>query len=126
MTDPVKKIKLRLDENRRDIAVRREVLRLAENIALQAPQGSSRAPVIVFNASTRLTRLSLNAAFSLLTAWGLRLQGVPVIHFACRAAMHPCLLGTRLQDLAASPPCEACIREIGDALHCQCCALDAG
>lgn len=111
MTDPVSKIKLRLAETRRDGEIRREVLRLAEEVSRQAPQGSSRAPVVIFNASTRLTRLSLNAAFSLLTAWGLRLQGVPVVHFVCRAAMSPCVLGTRPLNPAARPPCEGCIRE---------------
>jgi len=111
MLQPYKRFKLRLAETRRDAAVRREVLRLAEDIARQAPQDAAFAPVVVFNASTRLTRLSLNAAFSLITSWGLRLQGVPVIHFACRAGMSPCVLGTRPQNPAAPPPCEGCIRE---------------
>jgi hypothetical protein len=64
--------------------------------------------VVVFNASTRLTGLSLNAAFSLLTAWGLRLAGVPVVHFACQAGLRPCVLGTNRQEYTAPPPCEAC------------------
>jgi hypothetical protein len=66
-------------------------------------------PVVFFNASTRLVGMSLNAAFSLLTAWALRLQKVPVIHFVCQAGMNRCVLGTDRNDLSQSPPCKACI-----------------
>ncbi|MBA4419959.1 MAG: hypothetical protein C0391_02315 [Anaerolinea sp.] len=66
-------------------------------------------PVIFFNASTRLGGLSLNAGFSLLTAWGLRLQGIPVVHFVCNAGMSRCVLGTNRDDLSQQPPCAKCI-----------------
>ncbi len=66
------------------------------------------APVIFFNASTRIEALSLNAAFSLLAAWSLHLQGIPVHHFICRSGMTRCVLGTDRDDPASEPPCRAC------------------
>jgi hypothetical protein len=68
-------------------------------------------PVVFFNASTRLVGMSLNAAFSLLTAWALRLQNVPVVHFVCQAGMSRCVLGTDRDDFSKSPPCKACIAQ---------------
>lgn len=62
----------------------------------------------MFNASTRLTGLSLNAAFQLLTAWALRLQGVPVVQFVCQVGMSRCVLGTNRDDPSVSPPCAGC------------------
>jgi hypothetical protein len=67
--------------------------------------------VIFFNASTRLSGLSLNAGFSVLSAWALRLQGVPVVHFVCREGMGPCVLGTNRDNPAAPPPCKECIAQ---------------
>lgn len=68
-------------------------------------------PVVLFNASTRLVGMSLNAAFSLLTAWALRLHKVPVVHFVCQAGMSRCVLGTDRNDPTKSPPCKACIAQ---------------
>ncbi len=68
-------------------------------------------PVVFFNASTRLVGMSLNAAFSLLTSWALRLQNVPVVHFVCQAGMSRCTLGTDRNDPSKSPPCKACIAQ---------------
>ncbi len=68
-------------------------------------------PVVLFNASTRLVGMSLNAAFSLLTAWALRLQKVPVVHFVCQAGMSRCVLGTDRNDPSKAPPCKACIAQ---------------
>jgi len=67
--------------------------------------------VAFFNASSRLGGLSLNAAFTQLTSWVLQLAGVPVVHFACRAGMSRCVLGTNPDDHTASPPCETCIAQ---------------
>ena len=72
---------------------------------------TSRRPVIVFNASTRLYGLSLNAGFSLLTSWSLRQTGVPVVHFACRAGMQQCTLGLQWQEPDKKLPCEACMAQ---------------
>ncbi len=94
-----------------DRRVRRQVVDLARQISAQAAAGPGIKPVILFNASTRLSRLSLNAAYSLLTAWALRLQGTPVIHFVCQSAMTPCVLGTRRDQPEAHPPCAACVDE---------------
>jgi hypothetical protein len=82
---------------------------LAGVVAGQAKPNRGQAPVVVFNASTRLSGLSLNAAFSLLTAWGLRLRGVRVIHFVCQQGMSRCVLGTNRDDVRQMPPCKDCI-----------------
>ena len=68
-------------------------------------------PVIIFDASTRLTGLSLNAGFAIASAWSLNLQGVPVVHFVCNAGMKPCVLGTNRRDPNAPPPCAGCLRQ---------------
>lgn len=68
-------------------------------------------PVIVFNASTRIHNISQNAAFSLLASLGLRLSGYPIIHYACKAGMQHCVLGTNREDHSQPPPCEACITQ---------------
>jgi UDP-N-acetylglucosamine 2-epimerase len=67
-------------------------------------------PVIFFNASTRISRLSMNAASNLLASWAVRLEDVPVRHIVCRSGMRQCMLGTKLENLNAQPPCEHCIR----------------
>lgn len=51
-------------------------------------------PVLFFNASTRLTRTSLNAAFEWITANSLQRGGVPVHFLRCDAGLQPCLLAT--------------------------------
>ncbi len=68
-------------------------------------------PVILFNASTRLDGFSQNAAFNLLTTWGLQLANVPVVHFTCHAGMSRCVLGTDPDDHLQDPPCERCIAQ---------------
>jgi hypothetical protein len=54
---------------------------MAQSVAGNSVINANQKPIIFFNASTRLGGLSLNAGFSLITAWALRLQGIPVIHF---------------------------------------------
>ena len=71
------------------------------------PQGR---PVYFFNTSTRISRLSMNAASSLLASWAVRLAGVPARHVVCHRGMRQCMLGTKLENLNAQPPCEQCIR----------------
>jgi hypothetical protein len=85
--------------------------RLEKQVGKHARPGPSVAPVVVFNASTRLAGLSLNAAFSLLAAWSLRLEGYPVVHFVCHSGMSQCVLGTNRQDYHTPPPCETCIAQ---------------
>jgi hypothetical protein len=62
-------------------------------------------PVILFNASSRLSGFSQNAAFTLITSWGIQLAGVPVIHFTCQDGMSRCVLGTNPDDPGQAPPC---------------------
>ncbi len=100
----IRRLKFQADQWRDDQRLTRLTRAVAENALAEA----DRQPVVVFNASTRLSGLSLNAAFSLITAWGLRLAGVPVIHFVCEAGMSRCVLGTRSEDHTAPPPCEIC------------------
>jgi hypothetical protein len=66
------------------------------------------APVIFFNASTRLKGMSLNAGFSLISSWAASLQGVPVIHFVCDSGMPYCMLGSILNNPTDKPPCDIC------------------
>ncbi len=84
--------------------------RMAELVAAHAPE-PARAPVVFFNASTRLSGMSLNAAFSILTGWSLRLQGVPVVNFVCQRGMTQCVLGTDRGEPPKAPPCASCMRQ---------------
>jgi hypothetical protein len=86
------------------------IRRMARAVAAQASTMPGQKPVVFFNASTRLGGLSLNAAFSLLTAWGLRLAGHPVVHFVCQSGMSRCVLGTNRDNVHSELPCEQCIR----------------
>jgi hypothetical protein len=72
---------------------------------------AGRNPVIFFNASTRLTGMSLNAAFQFLAASALQLAGAPVVYFACRSGMSRCVLGTDRDALANPPPCPTCLAQ---------------
>jgi hypothetical protein len=68
-------------------------------------------PVVLFNASTRLTGISLNAGFALLTRLGLELEGIPVEQFVCAGGMTRCVLGTDRTDPRKSPPCRSCLAQ---------------
>ena len=68
-------------------------------------------PVAFFKASTGIDDLSWNSGFHLLTSWALRLRGVPVVYFACRAGMSRCVLGTNRDDVHQAPPCRSCIHQ---------------
>ena len=67
--------------------------------------------VLVFNASTRLGGVSLNAAFSLISSWGMTLGGIPVVQLVCHSALKPCVLGTDRKTPQKSPPCKSCITQ---------------
>jgi hypothetical protein len=84
---------------------------LAVGVARASHPVTERPPVVFFNASTRLSGLSQNAAFSLLASWAVRLNGTPVIHFVCQAGMSRCLLGTDEIDPSRRMPCGMCIRQ---------------
>ena len=98
----------------------RRVVQLARQVNSNSPlRGSLKRdssfiapkPVAFFNASTRLTGISLNAAFSLLASLGLQMAGVPVVRFACKRGMSLCVLGTDRNDPFKKPPCKACVAQ---------------
>jgi len=70
-------------------------------------------PVLFYNASTRLSGISLNAGFSLVTSLALRRIGIPVVYFVCRRGMSHCVLGTNHAVVQSAPPCKECIRTSG-------------
>ena len=85
-----------------------DILRISREVMRTSPAATC-GPVVLFNASTRITGISLNAAYSLLTSWALRLSGVRVIHAVCHSGMAQCVLGTNRDNLDEPPPCSACI-----------------
>ena len=93
-----------------------DLRRMAHEVALHTP-APNQAPVIFFNASTRLSGMSLNAAFNLLTAWSLHLQGVPVVNFICSRGMTQCVLATNRINVLKAPPCAECISQSRSAYH---------
>ncbi|NMC15015.1 MAG: hypothetical protein GYA34_19275 [Chloroflexi bacterium] len=84
---------------------------IARQVAAHAPDASGRQPLLAMNVSSRITGLSQNSAFTLLTSWGLQLAGVPVIHFVCRSGMSHCVLGINRQNYYTPPPCGKCISQ---------------
>lgn len=105
----------RIRNKARRVWLRREItnsLRArARAVAEARPAPADSRPVVVFNASTRLSGLSLNAAFSLISSWGLQMAGARVIHFACSAGMSRCVLGTNKDNPAHLPPCKECVAQ---------------
>jgi len=102
------------DYGQRKISRMKDVLRLvhlARTVSRQARPDPGQRPVVFFNASTRLSGLSLNAAFSLVTSWAVQLACAPVVHFVCNAGMSHCVLGTDRDDFSQPPPCAMCIRQ---------------
>ena len=77
---------------------------------LDAHKDQQSAPVLFFNASMRIHRLSLNGAYSLLSSWALRAAGIPVRHVVCHRGMQQCILGTHQDRLESPPPCARCTR----------------
>ncbi len=102
----------RLRQNSRIRSIAAEVAQDYKKIQ----QGKEDAPVLLFNASTRLIGLSQNAAFSLLTHWALKGRGIPAIQLVCRAGMQPCVLGTTVDAPENQPPCVKCMR-LSDAIY---------
>lgn len=87
------------------------VVTTARTVARAARPARDRVPVLFFNASTRLSGLSQNAAFSLLASWITRLAGAPVVHFVCKRGMSRCVLGADETDPSRPMPCGMCIRQ---------------
>ncbi|MEJ5226238.1 MAG: hypothetical protein WHV44_17380, partial [Anaerolineales bacterium] len=90
-------------------------VRAARRVA--QPHPTAARPVIIFNASTRLSGHSQNAAFSLITAWALRETGVPVIHFVCQGGLTKCVLGANPEAPNQPMPCAMCVRQSRITYH---------
>jgi len=88
---------------------RQQIKELAVFVKRTSPTTNQKSPVIFFNASTRLQGLSLNAAYALLSSYGIQLAGTSVIHFVCRRGLSRCVLGTNKNDIHSMPPCRDCI-----------------
>ena len=87
--------------------IRRQVRRVESRLSER--DETSGPPVLFFNASSRIHTLSLNAAFSLLAAWAVRLAGTPVRYVVCQRGLEQCVLGFQQHDYQRAPPCKACI-----------------
>lgn len=90
----------------------RQLMQLAAQVERHAPPVQTGArPVLFFNASTRLDAISLNAAFSRIASWTVRLAGVPTAHVVCQAGMTRCVLGSNRERPQQLPPCAVCMRQ---------------
>lgn len=85
-----------------------KIASVAREVARMEPQPNG-APVIFFKASTGIDDLSWNSGFHLLTSWAFRLQGIPVVYFACDSGMSHCVLGTNRDNVKKEPPCRSCV-----------------
>jgi Capsule polysaccharide biosynthesis protein len=85
------------------------IVLMALRVARLAPQPGDQRPIAFFKASSGLDDLSWNSAFHLLASWGLRMQGRPVVYFACDHGMSRCVLGSDRDDPSKTPPCRSCV-----------------
>jgi len=85
-----------------------KIASVAREVARKEPQPNG-APVIFFKASTGIDDLSWNSGFHLLASWAFRLQGIPVVYFACDAGMSKCVLGTNRDNVHKEMPCKSCV-----------------
>lgn len=88
---------------------RLQVWRVKRSISREL-SSSDIPPVIIFNASTRLSGLSQNAGFSLITSLALQKNQIPTHHIFCDHGLYPCVLGTDRDNPEKKPPCRECIR----------------
>ncbi len=103
------RVKGRIRRERLSQSIQRHISILSSQVEEQSHPNQQSRPVVIFNASTRLAGLSQNAAYSLLSSYGLRLAGVPVIYFVCNAGLNRCVLGTNKDDIHSKPPCDVCV-----------------
>lgn len=101
----------RLQSKLSRIQDRRNLAKVSKQISSTVKPEKTAPPVIFFNTSTRIEQLSLNAGFSLLTAWSLLLDGHPVEFFCCDSGMRRCLLGTYPNRPDQAPPCGKCVSQ---------------
>lgn len=95
----------------RELQNRWRLYRIARQVARKGIHTPGHKPIVFFNASTRLQGISMNAAFSLIIAWGFRLSGIPVVHFVCHRGMSCCVLGTDADDYMRAMPCVGCLAQ---------------
>ncbi len=100
-----------LNHRARRVSEQFRLIGLARQVARASRLASDRGPVLFLNASTRLSGLSQNAAFSLLTSWIVQLTGTPVVHFVCKRGMTRCVLGTDETTPTKPMPCGMCVRQ---------------
>lgn len=100
-----------LNTRRIQRSVNQDMRQMAKTVAKAAPKTDQKQTIISFNASTRISGMSLNAAFSLITGWSLRLQGVRVVNFVCQRGMTRCVMGTNQDDVFTLPPCQKCLNQ---------------
>lgn len=103
------RIRARWRIRRGNQVLRAQVARVRTYLDARPAPADPGKPVWLFNASTRIHRLSLNGAYALLTGWSLQAAGVPVQQVVCRAGMQQCTLGAQRQDLETPPPCARCM-----------------
>ena len=104
----IQRARLRLRREQNLLRNQQRVKELTTEISRIAP--AAERPVIFFNASTRLSGLSQNAGFSLVSSLALRRAGQPVIHFVCHQGLSHCVLGTDKRHPQNPPPCAECMR----------------
>lgn len=111
MKDRIKRIKQGIKRRWEHQKGNRRWQSLTAEIKKSVKTDPNQRPVILFNASTRLQSMSQNAAYSMLTAMSLRMQGVPVVQFACRSGLSRCVLGSNRDDFSKTPPCALCMKQ---------------
>ncbi len=102
------RIHRRLSRDIRRLQENSRIRRKARQVAAHIPAPRAMRPVVFFKASTGPSDFTYNNAFHVLAAWGLRLQGIPVVHFACRRGMSLCVMGTYPPRPETPPPCGTC------------------
>ncbi|NOT04031.1 MAG: hypothetical protein HOP27_05470 [Anaerolineales bacterium] len=85
-----------------------KIASVAREVARKEPQPNG-APVVFFKASSGIDDLSWNSGFHLLASWAFRLQGIPVVYFACDSGMSRCVLGTNQNNVHKEMPCKSCV-----------------
>ena len=113
----LKKVKNFIRRQSSHSAMNKAIRRMAKTVDKAAPEADDSKVVVIFNASTRISGLSLNAAFAMLAGWSLRLQGVRVVNYVCKRGMTRCVLGTDNDDIYKTPPCQACVSQSAVIYH---------
>ena len=87
-----------------------KIASVARKVVREEPPPNG-APVVFFKASTGIDDLSWNSGFHLLASWAFRLQGIPVVYFACDSGLSKCVLGTNRDDPHKEMPCKSCVMQ---------------